>query len=204
MQTDTPNLQKYASLLLTGGLNSAVSNSSLSKEWDLIIDEPCKDIFSWPLLNPSFCEHIINIAESHNCWQSDRHEFYPTTDVTLSKIGLNEIYNKILKNYVYEAAIHKWQLEGDTWTNLEFENFVIKYTAENQSHLSLHHDHSKITSIVSLNDNFCGGGTFFKRQNFLLENPVGHVAIHPGTITHKHGARPITEGTRYVLVTFAN
>jgi hypothetical protein len=26
--------------------------------------------------------------------------------------------------------------------------------------------------------------------------------LHPGNITHKHGARPVTEGTRYVVVSF--
>jgi hypothetical protein len=27
---------------------------------------------------------------------------------------------------------------------------------------------------------------------------------HPGQITHKHGGRPVTEGTRYILVSFTN
>lgn len=28
------------------------------------------------------------------------------------------------------------------------------------------------------------------------------MTLHPGSITHKHGARPVTEGTRYVVVSF--
>ena len=60
------------------------------------------------------------------------------------------------------------------------------------------------TSDPSLNENFDGGGTYFERQKFLLKNQTGHVSIHPGNITHRHGARPIENGVRYVLVTFSN
>ena len=28
------------------------------------------------------------------------------------------------------------------------------------------------------------------------------MTLHPGNITHKHGARPTTKGTRYVVVRF--
>jgi hypothetical protein len=28
------------------------------------------------------------------------------------------------------------------------------------------------------------------------------MSLHPSNITHKHGARPVTEGTRYVIVSF--
>lgn len=28
------------------------------------------------------------------------------------------------------------------------------------------------------------------------------MTLHPGNITHKHGARAVTSGTRYVVVSF--
>jgi hypothetical protein len=200
----TNNLQKYIDELEIEETESYVSESTKTKEWGLIIDEVAPDIYSWPLLNKCFCDEIINTAEFNGNWQNDRHEFYPTNDMTLSSIGMDQAYNNILKEYVYEAAIEKWKLEGSSWKKLNFENFIIKYLPNQQSHLSLHHDSSKITSIVTLNENFEGGGTYFERQKFLLKNPTGYVSIHPGNITHRHGARPITEGVRYVLVTFAN
>jgi hypothetical protein len=57
--------------------------------------------------------------------------------------------------------------------------------------------------VVKLNDEFNGGGTYFPKYK-ILSNPdgVGKCTLHPGQITHKHGARPITEGVRYVLVSF--
>tara|TARA_Y100001963_G_C6748228_1_gene432705 strand:+ start:1067 stop:1675 length:609 start_codon:yes stop_codon:yes gene_type:complete len=196
-------LEKYVNSLIEEK-RSKIHESGTLKEWDLIIDEVAENIYSWPLLSPWFCEDIINAAECSGKWTEGRHDFYPTNDMLLTQIGLNDIYSEILKEYVYPAAIHKWKLEGKTWNELSFENFIIKYLPNQQSHLSLHHDSSKITSIVTLNENFKGGGTYFERQKFLLKNPTGHVSIHPGNITHRHGARPITEGVRYVLVTFSN
>tara|TARA_B100000676_G_scaffold97698_1_gene97742 strand:+ start:47 stop:610 length:564 start_codon:yes stop_codon:yes gene_type:complete len=185
-------------------IEETLTSSARLKEWDLILDEVCPDVYSWPLLTKEFCNHIIIEAETKGEWTEKRHEFYPTHDMTLDRIDLQDYYCEILKEYVYPAAIHKWNLEGKTWKHLKFENFIIKYIPTNQCHLSLHHDHSKITSIVSLNENFDGGGTYFERQKFLLKNQTGHVSIHPGNITHRHGARPIENGVRYVLVTFSN
>ena len=50
---------------------------------------------------------------------------------------------------------------------------------------------------------FKGGGTYFPKFKHLA-NPkeIGMCTLHPGNITHKHGARPVTKGTRYVVVSF--
>jgi hypothetical protein len=184
-------------------MESKLTLSAQLREWDLIVDEVSNDIFSWPLLTESYCNYIIGRAEHNGEWTTGRHKFYPTHDMLLDGIGLQDEYNELLTEYVYPAAIHKWKLEGHTWQKLTFENFIIKYVPDKQSHLALHHDFSKITSIVTLNNDFTGGGTYFERQKLLLKNETGYVSIHPGNITHRHGARPITSGTRYVLVTFA-
>ena len=58
--------------------------------------------------------------------------------------------------------------------------------------------------LINLNPGeFKGGGTWFPKYNYLA-NPteIGMCTLHPGNITHKHGARPVTEGTRYVVVSF--
>ena len=105
-----------------------ISPSSIQKDWDLIVDEE-KDfqIFSWPLFTEEFCKQVILEAELKDNWNSSRHEYYPTTDKLLSWIGLDKTYNEILKEFVYPAAKHLYSLEGKTWNNLNFENFIIKY-----------------------------------------------------------------------------
>ena len=32
----------------------------------------------------------------------------------------------------------------------------------------------------------------------------GYIAMHPGMFTHYHGARPVLEGARYVVINFNN
>ena len=84
------------------------------------------------------------------------------------------------------------------------ETFIIKYPHDAQAHLSLHHDHASITTLVNLNPGeFEGGGTYFPRWKTLI-NPeeIGTMTLHPSNITHKHGARPVTKGIRYVVVSF--
>jgi len=180
-----------------------LTKTALTKEWDLILDEPVLDIFSWPLLNENYCTEIIRRAEEVKNWRSDRHASYPTTDLLLDAFNFEEEYSSILTEYVYPAAIHKWNLEGSQWKNLSFESFIVKYTPNNQNHLSLHHDLSRVTAILTLNNDFSGGGTYFDRQKFLLRSGTGSISIHPGAITHRHGARPVESGVRYTVVTFS-
>ena len=187
---------------LESNLGNIITKASLSKEWDLIMDEVIPDVYTWPLLRIQFCNEMIAMAERHE-WTRSRHKFYPTTDMLIETFGMDKAYHSILREYVYPAAIHKWKLEGNSWEKLSFESFIIKYTPDDQSHLSLHHDHSKITAIATLNDDFEGGGTYYERQKFLLTGPPGHITIHPGNITHRHGARSVTKWVRYVIVTFS-
>ena len=137
-------------------------------------------------------------------WTNDRHEFYPTTDNLLEVLGMDKIYNKLVNEHIKPLAINRFQLEGRSWDYLADESFIIRYKPEEQAHLSLHHDHSSFTTLVNLNSGeFKGGGTYFPKYKCLV-NPkeIGMCTLHPGNITHKHGARPVTEGTRYVVVSF--
>ena len=167
-------------------LEKFISPCSLQKDWDLVADEEGNtQIFSWPLFTEEFCKQIILEAELKDNWSSSRHEHYPTTDKLLSWIGLDKIYNEILKDFVYPAAKQLYSLEGKSWDNLNFENFIIKYenNKNKQSSLKMHHDFSLITALVTLNQygkDFAGGGTFFQKQkiynyrkHFSRQNKIG-------------------------------
>lgn len=175
---------------------------ALTKEWDLITDEPVNDVFTFKLFNEEFCKEVIRIAEQQDEWETDRHEYYPTIDVLLEKIGLNDIYQKVLEEYVYPCVIHLWTLEGAAWPKMYSENFMIKYTEHKQGHLSLHHDFSDISCVLALNDEYEGGGTYFARQKKLHKGKPGYISMHPGAITHLHGGRPVHKGERYIIVSF--
>jgi len=179
-----------------------------TKEYGLITDEVGErghtNIYATQFFNENFCKEIIEAADANGDWTYKRHEFYPTTDMLVETLGMGKIYEALLNEYIYPWFIGFWDLEGKVWQNLVAESFIIKYVPDQQAHLSFHHDHSLVTSLVTLNDEFEGGGTFFKRQKLCVKGKVGGVSIHPGNITHKHGARPITSGLRYVIVSFIN
>ena len=175
----------------------------LNKEYDLAIDEPAPHVYTFPLFTKEFCNELIELSETKE-WTNDRHEFYPTTDNLLEVLGMDKIYNRLINDHIKPLAINRFWLEGKSWDYLADESFVIRYKPEEQAHLSLHHDYSSFTTLVNLNSGeFKGGGTYFPKYKCLV-NPkeVGMCTLHPGNITHKHGARPVTEGTRYVVVSF--
>ena len=175
----------------------------LNQEYDLAIDEPCPHVYTFPFFTKRFCKHLVKLGESFE-WTTDRHKFYPTTDNLLEVLGMDKIYNRVINEFVRPLAIDRFQLEGKSWDNLRDESFIIKYPHDQQAHLSLHHDHSNITTLVNLNPGeFEGGGTYFPKFKCNV-NPkeFGVMTLHPGNITHKHGARPTTSGTRYVVVSF--
>jgi len=68
----------------------------------------------------------------------------------------------------------------------------------------LHHDRCDVTANLSLSrhDAYSGGGTYIAALNRVIKLEQGEVLLHPGQLLH--GGMPITAGTRYLLVTFAN
>jgi len=186
--------------------------SVLNKEWDLIVDCLFGGCYGFQMFTKDFCDQVINIANNENKWaekQRESNQEYSTNDVLLNEVGLDDIYVNLLVEYVYPAIIHTYHLESLTKDKSEqdvffSENLLVKYTLENQSHLSLHHDFSAVTTILSLNEEFEGGGTWFVNQKKLVKNKVGYMTFHPGMFSHYHGARPIMSGERYVVISFNN
>ena len=176
----------------------------LKGQHQLMTDEIGPNIIEFPLFTEKFCKEIIALAEA-NTWVTDRHYFFPTTDQTMESLRMQEIYQKVLEQFVYPIWIWFWELDGEDWPKLTSENFIAKYDTLNQGSLGIHHDMSAITLNVKLNDDYEGGGTFIPRYKQTYQaKKIGHAMSHPGQITHKHGGRPVTEGTRYILVTFTN
>jgi len=171
-------------------------------QYKLMVDEIASNVIEFPLFTEKFCNEVIELAEQHE-WVTDRHTFYPTTDQTMESLGLQSIYQRVLEEFVYPVWIWFWDLQGDTWSKLQSENFIAKYDTLNQGSLDLHHDDSIITLNLRLNNDFKGGGTYLPKYKTTVQpRKIGNVMAHPGVITHLHGGRPVEEGTRYILVTF--
>jgi|SaaInl6LU_22_DNA_1037377.scaffolds.fasta_scaffold00591_15 hypothetical protein len=180
---------------------------AISKEWDMMVEEIAPDVYQFPLFKEELCAKLIECAEATQKWTHKRHAFYPTTDMLVETFGFDDIYMEILDEYIMGAARHIYELAGGSWDmgNIYSENFIIRYSPEEQGHLSLHYDQSKISCNVALNEDFEGGGTYFSRHKKLAKpKGTGYVTIHPGQITHKHGGMPVNKGTRYIIVSFMN
>lgn len=184
--------------------NKYINPYLLKGQYRLMIDEIGPNIIEFPLFTERFCKELIYLAEQYE-WVTDRHEFFPTTDQTMEMLGMQDIYQKVLEEFVYPIWIWYWELDGEEWKTLRSENFIAKYDTLNQGSLDIHHDMSAITLNVRLNDEFKGGGTFIPRYKLTVQpHKVGWAMSHPGQITHKHGGRPVELGTRYILVSFTN
>lgn len=172
-------------------------------DYELMTEELGHNIVEFPLFTDRFCEELIQLAETRGEWTMGRHEFYPTNDMLMEVLGMKEIYTRVIRQFVAPLATWYWTLEGQGWDTVEDETFIIRYRADRQGQLSVHHDYSSYTIGVKLNDEFEGGGTFFPKYGVnAMPKRNGNAFLHPGMITHRHGGRPVYSGTRYIAVSF--
>lgn len=173
-----------------------------SREWELLIDEPIFNVAHFPFLTPELCSLLIDQAEMHGTWTKKRHEFYPTTDMLLRDMGAYDLWEGLMNDYIHPLAKWFFALEGDKWDKMKIEPFIVKYIPREQPQLNFHHDWAHYSTVMTLNEAFTGGGTYFRRQKQLIKGAPGEISLHPGEVTHKHAARPVLTGTRYVIITF--
>ena len=205
-----------------------LSRDMLSKDYDLFVDEVTtngvgRDIFYFPCFRPEFCDKIIDYANKLNMWGKMGHTSYRTNDTWLRHIGMDDVWNDFLSEYVIDLVEYVYKttelnkhlskeyqysqgnVEHSNDDNSQAENFLVRYLPdEANDSLSLHCDDSEISVQVSLNSpsDFEGGGTWYPKQQTLLKLPKGYMSAHPGAPGFRHGARRITKGVRYTLVSF--
>ena len=154
------------------------------------------------LINKDLCNKIINEGEEYakvNKWKTDRHDNYPTTDNEITQkwkifydmkpIIRNNIYDEIAKNY----NVDKTKLSIK-------EVFLVKYSMDGQQKLDYHLDGSNFSFIITLNEDYTGGGTTFRHKNELYKPKTGECVIFCGD--NEHRGNIITSGTRYILTGF--
>jgi hypothetical protein len=183
----------------------------LSRRWDRIIENPAFGIYEFPLFTEEYCQMLTEEVNEWGNWkglyhpdkpEGDKH--YATTDVYIGELQYNqtdlfrEHVDKIHR-FVSPIIRNLWD-----WTPGWFHpSFVARYEyGTQQTALEAHSDASIVTVSVQLDDGYTGGGTFFVDQEYVTQKRVGWCQIHPGRLTHRHGAMPITSGKRHLLVTW--
>ena len=202
----------------------AYLNENYSPQPNITFVQPnCWDIYNFPLLNAKFCKEMIEQSEAYGGWSggdryggnptyderlSGGYEPVPTQDIHFNQPGMDfqDTWKLILKTFI--APVAESIFVGYTVDGTKTLDFVVKYRPEGQPFLRPHHDASTFSVNVALNQigvDFLGGGTRFIRQNCtVLTNKIGHALIHPGRLTHHHEGLYVTNGTRYIIVSFVD
>lgn len=156
------------------------------------------DILMVNFLAPAECREIIQLADDKGYENLDG-DSYPGMESRLSKLGIHEkIQTKF--NELHHIIWDEWKQSIDIRASLN-DGFVIKYDANNQTALDLHHDTSIISGAVKLNDDYEGGELYFPRQNVSNKDvPVGWIILWPGKVTHPHMSKELISGTKYSMI----
>ncbi|XP_063772039.1 procollagen-lysine,2-oxoglutarate 5-dioxygenase 2 isoform X2 [Pseudophryne corroboree] len=180
---------------------------------DNIVLEPCPDVFWFPVFSEQACDEIVEEMEHFGQWSGSKnsdiriaggYENVPTDDIHMSQIGMENEWLHFIREYIAPVTLKVFA--GYYTKGRAFLNFVVKYTPERQAYLRPHHDASTFTINIALNTkdtDFQGGGCRFFRYNCSIDAPIkGWSFMHPGRLTHLHEGLPVTNGTRYIAVSF--
>lgn len=133
-------------------------------------------------------------------WSTDLYSL-TKQDVALAKIPqLYEIARPVV-SYVKRVAAQIYKMRS-----LRVDRnqpHVLKYSG-NHKGVELHHDRSDVTIniMLSRSHTYTGGGTYFRDVNQNVRLEFGEFLLHTGDAVH--GGTPIKDGTRYLMVIFAD
>ena len=162
-------------------------------------------------------EAISSRAVARGGWQSDRHTFYPTTDMRcadacadapeIESMVRAAVFARVCTPLATRFAGGAFLAEDLIFEDLFFVHYSAS-TPDGQRSLDLHADGSLFTFNLLLTDpsGFEGGGTIFTHPDWpeghghTVRIPRGAALVHSGG--RVHGGREITHGTRNLLVGF--
>ncbi|XP_061095193.1 procollagen-lysine,2-oxoglutarate 5-dioxygenase 2 isoform X2 [Conger conger] len=178
-----------------------------------LAEEPCPDVFWFPVLSVKACDEIIEEMENYGVWSGGKnkdkritggYETVPTDDIHMSQIGYEKEWLHFIREFISPVTLKVYS--GYYTKAFALLNFVVKYSPERQAFLRPHHDTSTFTINIALNNkgtDFQGGGCRFHRYNCSVDSPrKGWSFMHPGRLTHLHEGLPTTKGIRYIAVSF--
>ncbi|XP_029471734.1 procollagen-lysine,2-oxoglutarate 5-dioxygenase 2 isoform X2 [Rhinatrema bivittatum] len=178
-----------------------------------IVEQPCPDVYWFPVFSEKACDELVEEMEHFGQWSGGKHrdirisggyENVPTDDIHMKQIGLEPVWLHFIREFIAPVTLKVFA--GYYTKGHALLNFVVKYHPDRQRFLRPHHDASTFTINIALNkkdSDFQGGGCRFHRYNCSIDSPrKGWSFMHPGRLTHLHEGLPVTNGTRYIAVSF--
>ena len=145
---------------------------------DYVLREPIWEVNTFPLFTKKFCRMIIEEVENFDEFIGEHEGVnkkrpYTTTDSHLDcypgrhedDVPLSFLYDDIKSVYIHPILSYVWGFQVKDDEN----SWVARYNPDEQKHLKFHTDDAVCASVVSLNNNFEGGGTIFLRQKTKIE-----------------------------------
>lgn len=175
------------------------------------------------LLEPSLCDHIIEVAEC--CQFTSSKILVNVVDTDVRSSGILPLGNS--DNALHESTNQLLLRKVTIVQDLLFKHYGVKFPhAEMCSILRYlpgqsykrHVDNlllasrfvevangipTRDISIVGyLNDNFEGGETLFDRQNIKVKPKRGAAVVFPAYYTHPHQSLPVGRGKKYAFTSW--
>lgn len=103
------------------------------------------------------------------------------------------------------AAVENYRRDYNIMELKYWEAFnFIKYGPG--QHFQEHHDHGfsyncTVSLVAYVNDDYEGGGLFFRLQDLMIKPKAGDLYIFPSNYMYPHRAMPVHSGTKYSIVT---
>lgn len=182
-----------------------------------IISEPSPGVYTFEMLQPSFCELLLSEVENFEKWvlESKFRIMRPNTmnkyGAVLDDFGLEAMLDKLMDEFVCPISRVFFPEVGGSSLD-SHHGFVVEYGKDRDVELGFHVDDSEVTLNVCLGKQFSGGQLFFRgircdkhvntstqpEEVFDYSHVPGQAVLHRGR--HRHGARPTLTGHRINLL----
>lgn len=161
------------------------------------VEQVGAELIAVRLWTPEFCAALIAACDAADAWASDPED--PVPGQELSFAVLSQVLAGRIEQHLAEAVA---PAIASQWPLAEYnglhDGFVIRYAADSDNELRLHHDVAQISGSVKLNADYEGGVLEFPRQGFDNSAlPVGTLLMWPSLVTHPHRSTPVTGGVKY-------
>ncbi|KAF3626162.1 putative dehydration-responsive element-binding protein 2A-like [Capsicum annuum] len=194
----------------------AISENSV-ESFRKIICEPYPGVLSFEMLQPRFCEMLLEEVENFEKWVREtkfrimRPNAMSKFGAVLDDFGLQNMLQKFMEDFILPISrVAFTEVGGSTLDS--HHGFVVEYGMDKGVDLGLHVDDAEVTLNVCLGKHFTGGDLFFqgvrceKHMNtetrpeevFNYPHVAGRAILHCGR--HRHGARATTSGRRTNLL----
>ncbi|CAN0907801.1 2-oxoglutarate and iron-dependent oxygenase domain-containing protein CP2 [Linum grandiflorum] len=183
-----------------------------------IMKETTPGVYSFEMLQPSFCEMVISEVENIETWVHDT-KFKMMRPNTMNKygavlddFGLDPMLAKLMDGFINPMS----KVLFPEFNRLPLDShhgFVVEYGTDKDAQLEFHVDDSEVTLNVCLGKDFLGGELYFRgarcddhvNARVQPEEEVGDYFHRPGRAVlhrgrHRHGARATTTGHRLNLI----